>query len=168
MDMPRYQNIKIMKKLLLLCLTAGLIVFAGSNAKAQSYNNAIGVRLGSYNGLNYKTFIKSNKALDFNLSFRNNDNLNRFIFTGLYEVHNPINNAPGLTWYYGAGGSIGSYKVRDFDGEMFLSVDGVIGLDYKIAEAPINIAIDWRPRLELTPNTGFGSGDVGLALRFTF
>lgn len=157
-----------MKKLLLLCLTAGFILSAQTNANAQSYENAIGVRIGSYNGLNFKTFLNTNKALDLNLSFRNNNDFKRFIFTGLYEVHNPIGGAPGLQWYYGGGGSIGSYKRRDFEGDLFLSADGVLGLDYKINGAPLNLAIDWRPRFELTPDTDFGSGDVGLAIRLTF
>jgi hypothetical protein len=161
-------KIKIMKKLLKICLTAGLLLTYYTNASAQDYENAIGIRLGSYNGINYKTFLNSNKALDLNLSFRNNDNLNRFILTGLYEVHNPIEGASGLLWYYGGGGSIGSYKQRDGDGDLFLSADGVLGLDYKIDGAPLNLAIDWRPRLELSPNSDLRTGDIGLAIRFTF
>ncbi len=157
-----------MKKLLLLCLTAGLILMVQSSANAQSYENAIGVRIGSYNGVNFKTFINTNKALDFNLSVRSNNNFKRVILTGLYQVHNPINDAPGLLWYYGAGASVGSYKVDNFEGDLFLSADGVLGLDYKIAGAPLNLAIDWRPRLALAPDTNFGTGDVGLAIRLTF
>ena len=157
-----------MKKLLLLCLTAGFMLSANMSAKAQSYENAIGVRLGSYNGVNFKTFLHSNKALDLNLSFRNHNDFKRVFFTGLYEVHNPIGGAPGLLWYYGGGGSIGSYKYRDFEGDLFLSADGVLGLDYKVEGAPLNLAIDWRPRLELTPDTNFTTGDVGLAIRLTF
>jgi len=154
-----------MKKVLLLCLTAGLLLIRPSSADAQSYENAIGVRIGSYNGVNFKTFLNTNKALDLNLSVRSNDNFKRFILTGLYEVHNPINGAPGLLWYYGGGASIGSYKVRKFEGDVFLSADGVLGLDYKFDGVPLNLAVDWRPRLELTPNTNFGTGDVGLAIR---
>jgi hypothetical protein len=157
-----------MKKLLLICLTAMFIVIGRSNANAQSYENAIGVRVGSYNGVNFKTFINTNKALDFNLSVRNNNHFKRVILTGLYQVHNPINDAPGLQWYYGAGASVGSYKVDHLDGDLFLSADGVIGLDYKIDGAPLNLAIDWRPRLALAPDTDFGTGDIGLAIRFTF
>ena len=157
-----------MRKLLLLCLTAGLLLIAQTSANAQSYENAIGVRIGPYNGVNFKTFLNTNKALDLNLSFRNNNNFKRIFLTGLYEVHNPINGAPGLLWYYGGGGSVGSYKNDDFEGDLFLSADGVLGLDYKIDGAPLNLAIDWRPRLELTPNTNFGTGDVGLAIRLTF
>ena len=157
-----------MNKLLLLCLTAGLLLFTHSSANAQSYENAIGVRIGSYNGVNFKTFLNTNKALDLNLSVRSNDDFKRFILTGLYEVHNPINGAPGLLWYYGGGGSIGSYKVKNFESDVFLSADGVLGLDYKIDGIPLNLALDWRPRLELTPDTNFGTGDVGLAIRLTF
>ncbi len=156
-----------MKKLLLLCLTAGLLVIGASSANAQSYENAIGVRIGSYNGLNFKTFLNTNKALDLNLSVRSNDNFKQFILTGLYEVHNPIGGAPGLLWYYGGGASIGSYKAKHFEGDLFLSADGVLGLDYKFDGVPLNLAIDWRPRLELTPNTNFGTRDVGLAIRLT-
>jgi hypothetical protein len=157
-----------MRKILLLSLTAGFLLLAKTDVTAQTYENSIGVRLGPYNGINYKTFLNSNKALDLNLSFRNNDDLNRFFFTALYEVHNPIEGAPGLLWYYGGGASIGSYKRKDFEGDLFLSADGVIGLDYKIEGAPINLALDWRPRLEVTPNSNLRSGDLGLAIRFTF
>lgn len=138
-----------------------------SDAQAQTYENAIGVRIGSYNGVNFKTFVNTNKALEFNLAVRSNNDFKRFILTGLYEVHNPINGAPGLLWYYGGGGSIGSYKYRDFEGDLFLSADGVLGLDYKFDGVPLNLAVDWRPRLELTPDTNFGTGDVGLAIRLT-
>lgn len=157
-----------MKKLLLLCLTTGLLIIGSSSLHAQTYENAIGVRIGSYNGVNFKTFLNTNKALDLNLAVRSNDNFKRFILTGLYEVHNPINGAPGLLWYYGGGASIGSYKVKNFESDLFLSADGVLGLDYKFDGLPLNLAIDWRPRLELTPNTDFGTGDVGLAIRLTF
>lgn len=156
-----------MKKLLLICLTICGLMMAQSDAQAQTYENAIGVRIGSYNGVNFKTFVNTNKALDFNLSVRNNNDFKRFILTGLYEVHNPINGAPGLLWYYGGGGSIGSYKQKNFEGDLFLSADGVLGLDYKFDGVPLNLAVDWRPRLELTPNTNFGTGDVGLAIRLT-
>ncbi len=159
---------KKMKKLFLLSLVAAIFISAGRDAKAQDYKNAIGVRVGSYNGVNFKTVLHSNKALDLNLAVRSNDHISRFILTGLYEVHNPIAGAPGLLWYYGGGGSLGSYKRKDNDGDLFLSADGVLGLDYKIEGAPLNLAIDWRPRLELTPDTDFRIGDVGLAIRFTF
>lgn len=158
-----------MKKLFLLCLTTGIILLSQTESKAQtSYKNALGIRLGNYNGLNFKTFLSNANALDFNLSFRNHDDNKIFRLTGLYEVHNNINNAPGLKWYYGVGASIGSRRYRKEDDNLYLAAVGVLGLDYKFTDAPINLALDWRPEFELTPNTDVNGGDVGLAIRFTF
>jgi len=50
---------------------------------------------------------------------------------------------------------IGSYKQRDFDADLFLSAEGILGLDYKLTGAPLNLAIDWIPRLDLTAITDF-------------
>lgn len=55
--------------------------------------------------------------------------------------------APGLVWKYGGSASIKSYKQRDFDTDLFLSAECVLGLDYKSPGAPLNLAIDWKPQL---------------------
>jgi len=159
-----------MKKLLLLCLTAGIILFAQTDSQAQqTYKNAIGGRLGTANGITYKTFITGDRALDFILNFRGNDNYSTFRFTGLYEIHNPINNAPGLRWYYGPGATVGSRRNKIVDNsDLLVSLDGVLGLDYKFDGVPINLALDWKPAIEITPNTEFDAEGFGLSIRFTF
>ncbi|MFD2162179.1 hypothetical protein ACFSJU_07220 [Paradesertivirga mongoliensis] len=156
-----------MRKFILSFVTAVLILFSASSVNAQ-YRNALGVRLGDAYGLTYKTFIQSDKALDFILNFRNGRNDNHFILTGLYEVHNPINGAAGLKWYYGAGASIGSLHYKndnDRDDDVYLSVDGVLGLDYVIPNSPLNLSLDWKPALVLTPYSGFYERGVGLSIR---
>ncbi len=159
-----------MRKLFLLALTVGFILLAQTNTQAQqTYKNAIGGRLGTANGITYKTFFTGDRALDFILNFRSSDNQSTFRFTGLYEIHNNINNAPGLRWYYGPGATIGSrnYKSND-DNDLIVSLDGVLGLDYKFDGAPINLALDWKPAIEITPNTQFDAEGFGLSIRFTF
>ena len=158
-----------MKKFLLFCLTVGLILFAQTETKAQDYKNAIGGRFGVANGVTFKTFLNEINALDFILNFRSTRATSSFRLTGLYEIHVPINNATGLKWYYGVGGSIGSLKYKDTDEDDFaVSLDGVIGLDYKFTGAPINISLDWKPAIDITPETGFDGEGLGLSLRFTF
>ncbi|MBB2145694.1 hypothetical protein GM921_09370 [Pedobacter sp. LMG 31464] len=139
-----------------------------STVKAQSYKNAIGGRFGSANGISFKTGLNKNAMLELIGNFRSNKNVDYLRLTGLYEVYNPINGAPGLTWYYGGGGTIGSVKVKGYDGDVYLGLNGVLGLDYKFNGAPINLSLDWIPTLQLTPDTDFYSGDVGLGVRFTF
>ncbi|MXV50963.1 hypothetical protein GS399_08260 [Pedobacter sp. HMF7647] len=152
------------------CLPALVLFFLcffSLNLKAQDYKNAIGVRLGTYTGVNFKTFLNADDALDFNLSFRTHNGYKDVRLTGLYQIHAPIEDVPGLRWYYGFGASIGSQKYQD-DSGLFFSIDGVAGLDYKFGGAPINLALDWRPRLELSPDANVTASDIGLAVRFTF
>jgi hypothetical protein len=156
-----------MKRFLLPCLIMGLMFISASTVTAQ-YKNALGVRLGDAYGITYKTFIQSDRALDFILNIRNRRNDSYVNLTGLYEVHNPINGAAGLQWYYGGGASIGSinYKNDDNrDNDVYLSVDGVLGLDYVIPGSPLNLSLDWKPALVLTPYSGFYERGVGLSIR---
>ena len=160
-----------MKKILLLCLTAGFILFTQTEVKAQqTYKNALGGRFGEANGVTFKTFLNSQDALDLILNFQSRGDYSYFRLTGLYEVHKPFPNAGGLRYYYGAGATIGSrkHKRNDDDSDLLASIDGVLGLDYKFAEAPINVSLDWKPALVVTPYTEFDARGLGLSLRFTF
>lgn len=157
-----------MKRLFFFGLVTLGLTLATQTANAQ-YKNAIGGRFGTANGISFKTFVKQDRALDFILNFQSKNDYSYFRFTGLYEIHNPINNADGLRWYYGFGGTLGSinYKPTD-ENDLLLGIDGVIGLDYKFKGAPINLALDWKPTLEVVPDTNFDAEGLGLSLRFTF
>lgn len=170
------KQVTLMKKLTVLALVIGCIAFSSQEVKAQAlgtdYKNAIGGRFGVANGITFKHFMNNRNALDFILNFRAKKNhYSSFRLTGLYEIHNPIRNAAGLQWYYGIGGGIGSYTYKDNshkDSDIYLSVDGVLGLDYKFNGAPINIALDWKPSFDITPDQGLDFEGVGLSLRFAF
>lgn len=159
-----------MKKILLLCLTAGVIILSNTKANAQStYKNAIGGRFGEANGITFKTFLSNQAALDVILNFQSRKNYSYFRLTGLYEVHKPIQNAAGLRYYYGAGGSLGSVKYKYVDeSNLYASIDGVLGLDYKFDDLPINVSVDWKPAIEIVPDTEFDARGLGLSVRFTF
>jgi hypothetical protein len=159
-----------MKKVFtILCLIFIATLAITSSSKAQGYDNAIGGRFGAANGITFKTTLGENKMIDLIANFRSNNNYNYFRITGLYEVYNKINDVQGLNWYYGIGGSIGSVKYKPYNSsDLYLSVDGVLGLDYKFVDAPINLSLDWKPAIQLTPDTEFDGSGVGLSLRFTF
>jgi hypothetical protein len=97
-----------------------------------------------------------------------------FRFTGLYEIHGDISDAPGLKWYVGPGAHIGWYNDNYYhnnyyygNGSFSLGLDGVLGLDYKISGAPIALSLDVNPFLELV---GHPYIDVwgGLGIRYAF
>lgn len=139
-------------------------------AKAQeTYSQAIGGRFGVANGITYKHFLNDSHAIDAIVNFQSNRSESRFKLLGLYEVHNPVYivDVEGLTWYYGAGGGIGSYRFKTTDETgLAVSFDGVIGLDFKVPTAPLVFSLDWKPTMELTPNSGVRFDGFGLSIRY--
>lgn len=153
-----------MKKITLLIVFA-TVLFAGT-VSAQSYSNggpdyttAIGIRLGYPYGLTVKHFISSRGALEGILGAGYGFNI-----TGLYEYHGDISGANGLRWF--AGGGLSFYSWRNYGAS--IGIAGVLGLDYKIPSAPIDLSLDWMPGLYFTGFNGFESGDGGLSIRYTF
>jgi hypothetical protein len=136
---------------------------------AQDYTTAVGLKF--YPGsISIKHFTEKNKAIEGLAYFWNYGNR----FTGLYEIHGDINEVDRLRWYIGPGAHIGfwndtwktNYPARATG--VAIGLDGVLGLDYKLKEAPINISIDWQPSFNLIGYSYFESGWGGLGIRYTF
>lgn len=133
------------------------------------YSTSLGVKL--YPGaITAKHFIANNKAVE-GLGYFNADG---FRFTGLYELHYPISSIEGLKWYVGGGGHLGiwsdtwktSHPTRNAG--LAIGVDGVLGLDYKIKAAPLNLSLDWQPSFNLIGYSYFEGGWGGLSIRYAF
>lgn len=45
---------------------------------------------------------------------------------------------------------------------------GIIGMDYKFEDIPLNVSLDWKPELNLISKIAFESSGIGLSARFTF
>ena len=147
-----------MKKAGIVFIISTLFVLS---AKAQDYKTALGVRLSSNdavvnNSISFKHFLSGSTAIEALLSFGDPVALGVLI-----EKHKPAAVA-GLSWFYGAGGYIGFGKDKN------LGAQGILGLDYKIPSAPINLSLDWKPELNLIEDVSFEPAAVGLSLRFTF
>lgn len=148
------------KQIFILSLLLSLAVF---NAGAQDYTTAAGLKF--YPGaFSLKHFVTSNAAIEGMASFWNYGAR----FTALYEIHKPIPGADGLCWYYGPGVHLSMFKSKY--GGISPGIDGVIGLDFKFRNAPINVSMDWQPSIELGDyyNDMFVGGWGGLGLRYTF
>ncbi|MEO6149390.1 MAG: hypothetical protein ABIN95_09860 [Mucilaginibacter sp.] len=164
-----------MKKALYLFFTSILFLFIADTSKAQDYQTAVGLKFGGYeNGFSVKHFTQPNTALEGILGFRNHG----IVITGLYEIHQQAFNVAKLKFYYGFGAHIGSagkgyYKRFGGDDELYtetkllLGADGVLGLEYKLPDAPIAISIDLNPRVELARGPFFDLAP-GLGLKYTF
>ena len=128
-----------MKKLILL-VSLFVLVALSSNLHAQDYKSAIGLKLGYPFGVTYKFFISEPAAIDLFIGTR----YSGVTFGGNYEIHKPLPDVEGLKWYYG-GGAIFTFYDYGGAGSSNFGIDGVVGLDYKFADAPFNLSLDVMP-----------------------
>ena len=164
-----------MKKILFSAFLLLSVLLISKQSNAQDYKTAVGIKFGGYeNGPSIKFFPNNDIAFEGILGFRDHG----VVITGLYEIHQQAFNAAGLKFYYGAGVHIGSesagvYKTFGGGNETYntahvlFGVDGVLGLEYKIPQAPIAISLDLNPRAELATGPFFDIAP-GLGLKYTF
>lgn len=152
-----------MKKILLLLFfitSLNFVMAQNRTANSTEYKTAIGVKVWSGAGISLKTFITDKNALEFIGYF---DRYGTRI-SGLYEFHGNLSSEGALKWYIGPGVHVGLYK-----GITAVGVDGIVGIDYKFTNMPLNLALDWQPTLELGSGSrnGFIGNWGGFAIRFT-
>jgi hypothetical protein len=129
------------------------------------YQRALGVKLSAGAAVTYKQFVANTKALEAEAMFFSEG----IRLVGLYEFHfYNIPGVDGLSWYAGPGAHVGFYRPRDksFNTAADIGIDGVIGLDYKIKNIPINLSLDWQPSISLLGNAGLMPQFGGLAIRY--
>ncbi|MEP6616719.1 MAG: hypothetical protein ABJA57_09085 [Ginsengibacter sp.] len=135
-----------------------------SSDNSSTYTTALGLKFYP-TGITLKHFLDGNHALEGLGYFYNYGTR----ITGLYEIYGDINNAVGLRWYIGPGAHFGFYNTK-YGGGSSAGVDGVLGLDYKVTNAPLNLSLDWQPSFEFGDNfnNGFSGGWGGFGIRYTF
>lgn len=153
-----------MKRILLIAIfSAGFIVSASAQTEAPGpdYRLGLGVRLSNStptlnNSITGKYFITDRSAVEGLISFGS-----RFGIGGLLEIHKPTN-IDGLRWFYGGGAYVGFEN-----GDTYLGPTGILGIDYKFTNVPINLSLDWKPELDFLPDINFVPDAFALSVRFT-
>lgn len=158
-----------MKKIALLFSMLFVMAFA-HQANAQNYDKAIGLRLGYPLAASFKFFVSEPGAIEIYAGYRSYGiGYNYFNVGAMYQYHKPISSVDGLSWYFGGGASVWffSYDFVTDEGSTGIAINGVLGLDYKFADAPFNLSVDWMPTVLLAGyGTGFAGGYGALAARY--
>ena len=150
-----------MRSRLLIVLVIITTLCASTDTVAQDYRLGIGVRLSNSiptlnNSVTGKYFVTERSAVEGMISFGS-----RFVMGALLEIHNPVD-IKGITWFYGAGAYFGFENKN-----AYLGPTGIIGLDYKFEDVPINLSLDWKPELDIVPDINFVPDAFALSVRFT-
>lgn len=153
-----------------------IILFATSiysTTNAQSYKNGLGLRFGGLtSGLTLKHFTNQTTALEGIVSLGRQS----VVVTGLYEKHAPLGGTGSAKIFYGFGGHLGFFQDggryyyndnRIYTSSTVVGIDGILGLDFKLNKAPINISMDIKPFVDFFGGNYFYM-DGGLSVRYTF
>ncbi|WP_024482096.1 hypothetical protein [Cellulophaga baltica] len=147
-----------------------IILFASISAQAQSISkNALGLRLGDNDGfggeISYQRYLKENNRLEFDLGWRDSNNVDAFKLVGLYQWVMPIEG--NFNWFVGAGAGIGSFDAGENDGT-FALIAGDIGIEYNF-DFPLILSLDMRPELGFNDNYSDDLDlDIALGIRYQF
>lgn len=161
-------NFATMKKSVLVA--AILMTFAVRSVAQGLYKDAIGLRLNGGAGISFRHYMDSQKSLEGILYTR----WHGMNVCGLLQVNYPVFPEPGFRFYMGAGGHIGAWDTyytpwwdEDKHHTRFIAgVDGQIGLEYKFQEIPLNLAIDWKPAINIFGHANFWADDVAVSVRY--
>ena len=139
-----------MKKVMFVSLFIAAIAFT-TTASAQTYKTGLGVRLSSSqamvnNSISLKHFLNERSAIEALFSF--GDPLAIGAYLGFVKSWNPN-------------------KLKN-ETDVNVGAMGVLGLDYKFVNLPLNLSLDWKPELNLVSDINFEPAAIGFTARFTF
>lgn len=149
-----------MKNLFFPFILAILVLFA-NNANSQTYNSAVGARLGYGLNATYKKFISDNKAVELSAGTYGGYYYGGLYVAGLLQFHNAISDMDNLLWYYGGGVGAAFFS---YDTRVGLVLN--LGLDYSFDDIPLNVSLDISPAIWFTGTTRYGYRSGGLAIRY--
>lgn len=145
------------------------IFSAALAANAQTYQTALGAKFytgdGSIGGVNVRHSTAENTALEGSLLFFNGG----IGIEGLYQYQGPISGAEGLQYFVGGGAMLGFGTGPRIEGNRNNSTTFALrltgGVDYKFADAPIDVSLGLDPFFYLAPYTG-SNLSLGIGLRY--
>jgi hypothetical protein len=149
-----------------------ITTLANSQASTEEYTSpykkAIGFKLNP-GAISYRSFYTRNKAVE-GIGFIS---LDGFQLTILNEKFTPFANAENLTWYMGYGGHFNLWSERyklnnpSKSAGVAVGIDGMLGLDYKLKNTPINLSVDIQPAFNFVGASYFDLGWGGVGIRYT-
>ena len=133
------------------------MIHANMLVQAQYYTDAAGLRGGTGATITYKKFVSAPVAFEAILGSYDYD---FFGVSLLFEKHEDIG-VRRAQWYWGVGPYLTT--ARDFSA---WGIMGALGLDASFESIPLNITIDWTPRLRLKDGGVAFLRSAGVGLRY--
>lgn len=150
-----------MRQLILLFSLFSCISFA--TCQAQSYDMAVGARVGSGHGINIKAFMGPTLAVEGVLLYRKGG-LRSIL---MLEQHFALGRRSNTALYIGGGAHYGFNGILHSErfNKMVAGVDMVFGLEYTFPHNPVVFGVELKPMVELLGEPTLSGNNGGLFLR---
>ena len=129
----------------------------------QDYETAVGAKFytgnGSIGGINIRHLTARNTALEGSFFFL----AVVLALKGCINTRRRLAGVEGLRYFVGGGGMLGFGTGRRSETSFALRLTG--GVDYKFADAPIDVSLGFDPFFYLAPSTGSNLA-LGIGLRY--
>ncbi len=150
------------KKLIAACFLV-LPLVGWQSESAQDYKTAVSVNLGADMGFGVKHFIGKRGAIEAQAGY--NIPCKGVMLSAVYQYHVPL--VTGFKFYAGGGVNIGALHLgKHSSSEFAIGLDPTVGFEYKFAQAPIAVAVDYKPNINFTPHSQWDL--AAFKIRYTF
>lgn len=150
-----------MKKVLLIILFCGSLLFIGQSAYAQDSGFGVGAMINSPTGVSAKAWINEDFAIDGAFSFQVGSGISQtYLHVNALQHHQAENQQ--LKFYYGLGSR---FLWSDPSNNVTAGIRVPGGVSYTISNTKLESFFEIAPTIDFTPITRFGfEGAVGLRL----
>ncbi|MEX1202577.1 MAG: hypothetical protein WEA59_05010 [Ferruginibacter sp.] len=151
-----------MKLFLILFFSCCLQISTHAQSDKPTYRTGIGMRFTPF-GVSFKAnSLRTARSTEFIGYFKDG-----FIASALMYWNYTLNDAKNIK-LYGGGGLQGGWKDKNNGNAGVFGVTGIIGVDYKFLQLPLNISLDWQPAYQFfSGESDFQPNYGGIAVRFT-
>ena len=140
--------------------------FVSTSLSAQPVDAALGLRIGSANGISYLHFLPhTNLATEGLLVYRRSG----IRAIGFLVQYIPLGGSRTSSFFYlGAGSHVGVNGLLSSEKPNIpaYGIDGMIGLAYVFPHSPCMVSFDLKPMLELHQGRVFSGNNAGFTLRW--
>ena len=153
-----------MKLARLVCVVACSLIAMHSSSRSQDHGFGAGVVIGEPTGISLKGWLSPTTAIDAGIAWSLVHETSFHIHAD-YLIHafNVFETKEKMPLYYGIGGRIKTAP----HGDARLGVRMVVGVEYMVRNAPIDLFLEMAPILDLAPATEL-QVNAGLGARFWF
>ena len=135
-------------------------------ARAQDYENGVGLRGGVNSGVVGTHFTSESNAITGIVGMHPN----YLSLTATFAWYKKAFDVERLNWYYGGGARLAITDANYIyhSTSPTIGLTGVIGIEYAIEDIPLAIGLDYYPTLTILPFFNYWGSDAAISIKYIF